>query len=258
MGEGGGRTRSSSWRRACSTTPSWPLMTMHIRLRSRISVRHTTSESMLNPRPARIPETRDNTPGSFCTRQFSTCLDWERIFCLVSPKAPSESAKSEGRKKRKKKGGGLTFCMVVGSVEVCYTGCSSPPLLLIATLAGPSWGAEEARLCAMSCNRARRSSRRWGVEALAAHRIDGAPWWKCHGWQIEPLTPRGLEQGAYWTASTAFRRTNNAFDSTHAKSVVGTRIINRQPPLLGVLNSTTVYVLYMMEKTLNGPTQYHI
>lgn len=48
---------------------------MHIRLRSRISVRHTTRESMLNPRPARIPETRDSTPGSFCTRQFSTCLE---------------------------------------------------------------------------------------------------------------------------------------------------------------------------------------
>ena len=47
---------------------------MHIRLRSRISVRHTTSESMLNPRPARIPDTRESTPGSFCTRQFSTCL----------------------------------------------------------------------------------------------------------------------------------------------------------------------------------------
>lgn len=198
---------------------------MHIRLRSRISVRHTTSESMLNPRPARIPETRDNTPGSFCTRQFSTCLDWEIIFCLVSPKAPSESAKSEGGKKEEKGRGreakGLTFCMVVGSAEVCYTGCSSPPLLLIATLAGPSWGVEEARLCAMSCNRARRSSRRWGVEALAAHRIDGAPWWKGHGLQIEPLTPRDLEQRAFWTAaaSTAFRRTHSAFDS---KSVVAT------------------------------------
>ena len=45
-----------------------------MRERSRISVRHTTSESMLNPRPAKIPETRESTPGSFCTRQFSTCL----------------------------------------------------------------------------------------------------------------------------------------------------------------------------------------
>lgn len=29
---------------------------------------------MLNPLPARIPDTLDNTPGSFCTRQFSKCL----------------------------------------------------------------------------------------------------------------------------------------------------------------------------------------
>lgn len=53
---------------------------MHIRLRSRISVRHTTRESILKPRPARIPETRDNTPGSFCTRQFRTCLQMANGF----------------------------------------------------------------------------------------------------------------------------------------------------------------------------------
>ena len=28
---------------------------------------------MLNPRPARVPETLLNTPGSFCTKQFKTC-----------------------------------------------------------------------------------------------------------------------------------------------------------------------------------------
>lgn len=67
-------TRSSSCLRACSTTPSWPLSTIHIRLRSRISVEHTTSESMLKPRAAKIPDTRDKTPGSFCTRQLRTCL----------------------------------------------------------------------------------------------------------------------------------------------------------------------------------------
>jgi hypothetical protein len=67
-------TRSSSCLLACSTTPSCPLRTMDIRLRSRISVRHTTRESMLNPRPARIPDTRDNTPGSFCTKQLKICL----------------------------------------------------------------------------------------------------------------------------------------------------------------------------------------
>lgn len=54
-----------------------------MRLRSRISVRHTTNESMLNPRPARIPDTRDNTPGSFCTRQFRTCLQ-KKIEIAVS------------------------------------------------------------------------------------------------------------------------------------------------------------------------------
>ena len=45
-----------------------------MRLRSRISVLQTTSESMLKPLPARMPDTRDSTPGSFCTRQFRTCL----------------------------------------------------------------------------------------------------------------------------------------------------------------------------------------
>ena len=67
-------TRSSSCLRACSTTPSWPFKTIHIRLRSLTSVEHTTSESILNPRAARIPDTRDSTPGSFCTRQLRTCL----------------------------------------------------------------------------------------------------------------------------------------------------------------------------------------
>lgn len=44
-----------------------------MRERSSTSVAHTTSESMLNPRAARIPDTRDRTPGSFCTRQFRVC-----------------------------------------------------------------------------------------------------------------------------------------------------------------------------------------
>lgn len=69
-GEGGGRTRSSSCRLACSMTPSWPRRTMHMRDRSSISVAHTTSESMLKPRAARMPDTRDRTPGSFWTRQL--------------------------------------------------------------------------------------------------------------------------------------------------------------------------------------------
>lgn len=29
---------------------------------------------MLNPLAARMPDTRDRTPGSFCTRQFRICL----------------------------------------------------------------------------------------------------------------------------------------------------------------------------------------
>jgi hypothetical protein len=29
---------------------------------------------MLNPRAARIPDTRDRTPGSFWTRQFKVCF----------------------------------------------------------------------------------------------------------------------------------------------------------------------------------------
>jgi hypothetical protein len=74
-GRGRHRTRSSSCLRACSTTPSWPLSTIHMRLRSRISVLQTTRESMLNPLPAKIPDTRDKTPGSFCTRQLRVCLD---------------------------------------------------------------------------------------------------------------------------------------------------------------------------------------
>src|SRR6266436_3970035 len=95
-GEGNKRTRSSSCRRACSTTPSCPLMTMHILLRSRISVRHTTRESMLNPRPARIPDTRDNTPGSFCTRQFSTCLNWGGREFWLRVKASVGEREGEG------------------------------------------------------------------------------------------------------------------------------------------------------------------
>ena len=49
-----------------------------MRDKSRISVRHTTNESMLKPRPAKIPDTRESTPGSFCTRQLSTCLHAHR------------------------------------------------------------------------------------------------------------------------------------------------------------------------------------
>lgn len=30
---------------------------------------------MLKPLPARIPETLDKTPGSFCTKQFNRCLE---------------------------------------------------------------------------------------------------------------------------------------------------------------------------------------
>ena len=67
-------TISSSCLLACSTTPSCPFTTMHIRLKSRISVRHTTNESMLKPLPARIPDTWERTPGSFCTRQLRICL----------------------------------------------------------------------------------------------------------------------------------------------------------------------------------------
>ena len=64
---------------------------MHIRERSSISVAHTTSESMLQnqsrsesathlkPRAARMPDTRDSTPGSFCTRQLST---WRVKGCV--------------------------------------------------------------------------------------------------------------------------------------------------------------------------------
>jgi hypothetical protein len=29
---------------------------------------------MLNPLPARIPDTRESTPGSFCTKQLRMCL----------------------------------------------------------------------------------------------------------------------------------------------------------------------------------------
>jgi len=83
-------------------------MTIHIRLRSRISVRHTTRESMLNPRPARIPDTRESTPGSFCTRQFSTCLCGERNgvnhsrhqkAAILSGNGSSQEKKNEIEKK---------------------------------------------------------------------------------------------------------------------------------------------------------------
>jgi hypothetical protein len=73
---------------------------------------------MLNPRPARIPETRDNTPGSFCTRQFSTCLDWERIyfyFIVTERRISEECAKSP-----KEKEGGVAYflygCRLAGGV----------------------------------------------------------------------------------------------------------------------------------------------
>ncbi|BAP70941.1 hypothetical protein KMAR_30136 [Kluyveromyces marxianus] len=46
---------------------------MVIRDKSLTSVLQTTSESILNPLAAKVPETNDNTPGSFCTRQFNTC-----------------------------------------------------------------------------------------------------------------------------------------------------------------------------------------
>ena len=38
------------------------------------SVLHTTKLSILNPRAAKMPETRESTPGSFWTRQLSICL----------------------------------------------------------------------------------------------------------------------------------------------------------------------------------------
>lgn len=46
---------------------------MVMRDRSSTSVLQTTRESMLKPRAARIPDTRDSTPGSFCTRQLRMC-----------------------------------------------------------------------------------------------------------------------------------------------------------------------------------------
>jgi len=69
----------------------------------------------------------------------------EFLFVTVKKNVASgkrtESPKGEGTK-----GGvvcieeGLTFCRVVGSLEACYIGCSSLPLLRIVTLVGPSWG----------------------------------------------------------------------------------------------------------------------
>lgn len=67
-------TRSSSCRLACSTTSLSPLNTIVILDKSSTSVLATTSESMLNPLPARIPETLLNTPGSFWTRQLKICF----------------------------------------------------------------------------------------------------------------------------------------------------------------------------------------
>jgi hypothetical protein len=74
---------------------------------------------------------------------------------------------SQGEEKK----GGLTFCRVVGSAGACCRGCSSPPLLQTATLAGPSWAAVGASLCLRSCSRVRGSSRQWGREAWTAHQI---------------------------------------------------------------------------------------
>ena len=47
--------------------------------RSLTSVLQTIKESILKPLAAKVPEIRDKTPGSFCTRQFNTCcfLGWE-------------------------------------------------------------------------------------------------------------------------------------------------------------------------------------
>ena len=61
---------------------------------------------MLNPRPARIPETRDNTPGSFCTRQFSTCLKLGEVYSLPLKKGASEK-KTESPKEKETEGGGV-------------------------------------------------------------------------------------------------------------------------------------------------------
>ncbi len=44
-----------------------------MRDKSGISVLLTTSESMLNPLAARMPDTRLSTPGSFVTKQLSVC-----------------------------------------------------------------------------------------------------------------------------------------------------------------------------------------
>lgn len=65
---------------------------MHMRLRSRTSVEHTTNESILNPRAARIPDTRDNTPGSFCTRQLRTCLLFAGFRVKKARQEPSHSS----------------------------------------------------------------------------------------------------------------------------------------------------------------------
>src|SRR5216683_8172980 len=93
-------------------------------------------------------------------------------------------------KGKKKKGGGLTFYRVVGSAGACCRGCSSPPLLQTATLAGPSWAAAGASLCLRSCSRVRRSSRQWGGEAWAAHQIECALLRQTCEWRIGPSRPR--------------------------------------------------------------------
>ena len=65
---------------------------------------------MLNPRPARIPDTRDSTPGSFCTRQFSRWL--QSASCTTSRALPNPR---------------LTACTAPCWGEGCCTGYSSQP-----------------------------------------------------------------------------------------------------------------------------------
>jgi hypothetical protein len=62
--------------RACSTTSSWPLIMMHIRLGSHISVRHTTSKSMLNPRPRENPRHARERSGLVLHETVRHVLMW--------------------------------------------------------------------------------------------------------------------------------------------------------------------------------------
>jgi hypothetical protein len=69
------------------------------------------------------------------------------IGLFVTVKKVRVGEKAEKSENKARGGGGgvvlrkwLTFCRVVGSLEACYIGCSSLPLLRIATLVGPSWG----------------------------------------------------------------------------------------------------------------------